>query len=65
MILEEEWNYFHENCIQLTQWYPNSFLVIKESIVFGGFPSILEAYQSALQKFEIGTFLVLKTPNQE
>lgn len=65
MVLKEEWDYYHENCKSLSKWYPNSFLVIKGNFVYGGFPTIIEAYISALNKFEFGTFLVLKTTNYD
>ena len=61
MVLVEEMHFFHKNEKRLAKWYPNSFVVIKGQRVYGGFPSILEAYLSALEKFDIGTFLVLKT----
>ncbi len=59
-LLEEEIDLFN-NQPELAKRYPNSFLVIKRQQVYGGFPSIAEAYASALEKFEVGTFLVIKT----
>ena len=61
MVLAEEVNFFKNNQQKLARAYPHCFLVIKGPRVYGGFPSILEAYSSALEKFEIGTFLVIKT----
>ncbi|PSR56872.1 hypothetical protein AHMF7605_26920 [Adhaeribacter arboris] len=59
-LLEEELTFFQKNQYRLAKLYPNSFLVIKGQRVYGDFPSILEAYTSALNTFEIGTFLVIK-----
>jgi hypothetical protein len=64
MVLEEEIHFFYDNQKRLERWYPYSFIVIKGQRVYGGFPSIWEAYISALEKFEIGTFLVIKTIRQ-
>ena len=61
MILAEEIIFFNEQQQKLARAYPRCFLVIKGQRVYGGFPSIMEAYTSALEKFEIGTFLVIKT----
>jgi hypothetical protein len=60
MVLKEEMIFFNENQKRLAKWYPGSFIVIKGQHVYGGFPTILDAYLSALEKFEIGTFLVIK-----
>jgi hypothetical protein len=64
MVLAEEMHFYNKNEKRLAKWYPNSFVVIKGQQVYGGGPSILEAYLSALEKFDIGTFLVLKTTIQ-
>ncbi len=61
MVLAEEINYFNHHQQKLASAYPHCFLVIKGQRVYGGFPSIRQAYNSALEKFEIGTFLVIKT----
>jgi hypothetical protein len=60
-MLSEEMMFFNNNQAILARWYPHNFIVIKGHQVYGGFPSILEAYDSALKRFEIGTFLVIKT----
>ena len=60
-MLSEEMRFFNHNQAILARWYPQSFLVIKENRAYGGFPSIQQAYASALKKFEIATFLVIKT----
>jgi hypothetical protein len=60
-MLSDEMKFFNSNQAILARWYPHSFIVIKGNQVYGGFASILEAYTSALQRFEIGTFLVVKT----
>ncbi|RDC65954.1 hypothetical protein [Adhaeribacter pallidiroseus] len=61
MVLAEEIIFFNNNQQKLANAYPHCFLIIKGQRVFGGFSSIIEAYTSALDQFEIGTFLVIKT----
>jgi hypothetical protein len=61
VMLSEEIKFFNNNQAILARWYPYNFIVIKGNQVYGGFQSILEAYASALKRFEIGTFLVIKT----
>lgn len=60
-MLSAEMSFFNNNQAILARWYPHSFIVIKGQKVYGGFPGILQAYASALKRFEIGTFLVVKT----
>jgi hypothetical protein len=57
-MLKEEFQYYVDNQSELFQKYPNKYLVIKGQEVQGAYDEQLTAYNAALGRFELGTFLL-------
>lgn len=58
IMLEKEFQYYIDNQEQLVKKYNGKFIVIKGDSVIGAYESHSEAYQEALKKNEIGSFLI-------
>lgn len=54
----DELQYFISNQNELVGKYPGKVLVIMGNQVIGVYSSALEAYTSAKEKFEIGSFMI-------
>lgn len=59
-MLDKEFQYYLDHQKELVEKHNNKFLVIVGEKVIGAFNSNVEAYNSAKEKFEPGTFLVQK-----
>jgi hypothetical protein len=55
---EEDYQWFLENMPDLYKKYGQTFLIIKEKQVVGGYSTYEDALNSALQTLELGSFLV-------
>ncbi len=58
--LKKEFDYYLEHQDELVKEYNGKFIVIKGNRVLGAFSSEIEAINKALEKHELGTFLVQK-----
>ena len=58
--LAKELEYFKKNQPELVEKYEGKFLVIKDQDIKGVYDTEMEAYTSAKEKFELGTFLIQK-----
>ncbi len=58
MALETEFKYFLDHQDELVLKYEGKFLVIRENEVVGAFDSQANAYNDAIGKFKLGTFLI-------
>lgn len=57
-MLDKEFQYYLDNQNKLVKLYNGKQLVIKDQAVQGDFNTIEEAYDFAISKFELGTFLI-------
>lgn len=66
MTLEEDFKFFIENQEELVKKHHGKVLVIKDKEVVGVYESEPEAYAAAVEKYELGTFLIQKClPGEE
>ncbi len=56
--LEEDFNYYLEHREELLDKYYGRYIVIKNSQVIGDFDSEQEAFETASNNHEVGTFLI-------
>lgn len=56
--LTKEFEYFKKNQDELISKYEGKFIVIKDQKVVGGYDSEIDAYNTAKEQFEVGTFLI-------
>jgi hypothetical protein len=56
--LTKEFEYFKEHQEELIHKYEGRFIVIRNQKVVGDYESEIEAYNSAKEQFELGTFLI-------
>lgn len=56
--LKKEFEYFIAHQAELVEKYNGKFIVIKDQKVVGDFATQEEAYASASQQYELGTFLI-------
>ena len=59
-MLNQEFKYYLDNQKELVLKYNNKFLVIVGDKIIGAYKTNIEAYNSAKQTYEPGTFLVQK-----
>jgi hypothetical protein len=65
-MLEKEFKYYLDNQEKLVKEYLGKFLVIKDSSIVGVYDSELDAYQTSVKDYELGTFLIQEcTPGEE
>lgn len=57
-MLETEFQYYIDNQAELVSRYNGRFIVIVGKEVVGDYPSQSEAYNAAIEKHELGTFLI-------
>jgi len=57
-MLRDEFKYYLENQAELVKKYNGKFLVIKNKTVVESFDTLEEAYDYAVDKYELGTFLL-------
>ncbi len=57
-MLEKEYQYFVNNKEALFQRYPNKFIILVGEEVKGAFDTLEEAYESAVNNYEAGSFLI-------
>ena len=58
--LGKEFKYFLDHQDELVEKYNGKIVVIKGTKVIGAFGSVKEAYNTTVQKHELGTFLIQK-----
>jgi hypothetical protein len=59
-MLEKEFKYYFDNQEELVKKYNNKVLVIRDDKIVGTYKTGEEAYFDAVEKFELGTFLIQK-----
>ena len=65
-MLEKEFKYFLDNKEKLTERFLDKFIFIVGEDVFGPYNTLDEAYNAAIAKFELGTFLIQEcTPGND
>lgn len=57
-MLQEQFNYYLDNQIDLVKKYNGKFIVIKDKSVVGVFDTEIDAYNDSVKKYEMGTFLI-------
>ena len=57
-MLKDEFKYYLANQKELVKNYSGKFLVIKDLEIKGKYDSQVEAYENAVESFELGTFLI-------
>lgn len=57
-MLEQEFKYYIDNQASLVKKYPGKFLVIKGQSIIGVYDSHGEAYDNAIKREQLGTFLI-------
>lgn len=57
-MFEQELQFFVANQDRLVEEHPGKTLIIRGTEVVGAFPSAIEAYLDAVERFEPGTFLI-------
>lgn len=58
--LKGEFEYYLKNQDDLVKRYNGKYIVIKNSRVIGSYDDELEAIQTTMKEYEVGTFLVQK-----
>ena len=58
MSLDREFNYYTSHQEELVRQYNGKYLVIVGETVIGAYDTEIEAYQTAKQDHEVGTFLI-------
>lgn len=56
--LEQEFQYYLENQVELSKLYYGKSLIIKDQKVVGAYDSHHLAYEAATKEYPIGTFLI-------
>ncbi|MDR2732389.1 MAG: hypothetical protein LBB36_04135 [Fibromonadaceae bacterium] len=56
--LDREYNYFISNQNELVRRYNKKILVIRENSVVGSYKTFEKAYNDAVKKYPLGTFLI-------
>lgn len=65
-MLEKEFKYYIDNQQELVKKYNGKFLVIVNEMVVGDFSTRETAYFDSINKYEPGTFLIIKcTPGDD
>jgi hypothetical protein len=65
-MLEDEYKYYLENETEFLKKFNGKYLIIKDKSLKGDFSTEIDAYNEAIKKFELGTFLVqLCSSNKE
>ncbi len=63
--LSDDITWFEQNRAQLSQQYPNMYLLVKDKAVVGSYPDYASAYTAGTQKYGTQPFLVRQaTPSQ-
>ncbi len=64
--LDQEYQYYKSNQKEFLGKYTNKILVIKNQEIVGVYDTEAEAYSEAINKYELGTFLIQKcVPDKE
>jgi hypothetical protein len=58
MALEPEFAYYRDHQAELVAKYQGQFVVIKDGVVLGAYPSYEAAYTETSKDHELGTFLI-------
>jgi hypothetical protein len=65
MSFEKELEYYKKNKEEFLKRYMDRYLVIVENKLIGDYGSEKEAYDEALKKFDLGSFLIKKCVKDE
>lgn len=57
-MLKKEFQYYLDSQSMLVEKYNGRFLVIKDEKIQGDYKNQVEAYEEAVKRFELGTFLI-------
>ncbi len=57
-MLEKEFNYYVTNQEELVKKYNGKYIVIKDEKIVGDYINEADAYNDAITKYELGTFLI-------
>ncbi len=57
-MLEKEFKYYIDNQAELVKKYNGKYIIIKANEVVGSFDTEEKAYNFAIGKYELGTFLI-------
>ena len=58
MDLKNEYKFFNDNIDALIEKYSNKYIIIKDDDIKGDFDSFDRAYEAAIKKYELGSFLI-------
>ena len=57
-MLEKEFKFYVDNQAELVKKYEGKYIVIKNSEIIGSYNTEIEALESSLKEYELGTFLI-------
>lgn len=57
-MLEKEYQYFKTHQRELVEKYPGRYIVIVDEEVTGDYETYAEAYETTIEKHDLGTFLI-------
>lgn len=63
--LKNDYDYFLKEFKNLYKIYPNKYLIVKDKKIEGAFNSFEDAFNAAIKKFKVGTFLIQKCSEDE
>lgn len=58
--LQSEYEYYQNHLDDLVKNYHGKFIVIHQQRVVGEYDSMLDAYDDSMDKFELGSFLIME-----
>ncbi|MDO8368376.1 MAG: hypothetical protein Q7T20_16360 [Saprospiraceae bacterium] len=58
LLLEEEFQYYLDHQVDLSNKYPGKVLVIKGKTILGVFDDNLTAYNTTIKEHQVGSFLI-------
>jgi len=57
-MLEREISYYEKNKKKFREMYAGKYIVIRDREVIGVYDTHMEAYDSAVAEYEVGTFMI-------